>query len=194
MRLKKCKHCGIEFEAESTHKYLCDSCRAKAKQNSVYRERVCTVCGVSFLGAPAALYCLPCRTDVKRERDRRAKRAKRAGSSRKIGATDQCLICKADYTVRSGIQKYCSKCSAEAVKEKERNRKRKYAQENIEKIHQKKREMRAGSKVCTICGNPVMIATPTVTCSEDCARELRRQWQARGDKKRNRNGEIKHDI
>lgn len=70
-------------------------------------DRVCRTCGVSFRGGPRAWYCPDCRRERKKETDRKVKHN---GPTRPIGSTDLCENCGKEYTVDSGLQKYCPKC------------------------------------------------------------------------------------
>ena len=54
MRKKICKKCGKEFHTETGKhwSYMCPECRLESKRESVYRERICTICGEHFLDIP----------------------------------------------------------------------------------------------------------------------------------------------
>ena len=183
MRKKICKRCGKVFETPDGHneRALCPECSKQVKRESVYRERTCVICGAKFIGYPASKYCPTCAKSAERER---AKKYRRMGFSRSLGSIDHCVKCGAEYIVTSGLQKYCPNCSAEAVNEKTKARKIKYNHENRDKFDANKKEMKSEAYICVICGKPFDKKTATVTCSPECAKELKRRRQAESDLKR----------
>lgn len=180
MRLKKCKRCGATFESTSRDVYMCPSCAAEVKRESVVRARICRECGASFLGGPRAWYCPECRA----EREKAQKKAYKNCPVRPLGSIDICHRCGKEYTVKSGRQVYCPDCAENAVKEKVNAHKRQYMQANKEKFATHKEEMRSNGWVCVVCGKVFDKDTPTVTCSEECARKLRKLNQDNTDIKR----------
>lgn len=78
------------------------------------------------------------------------------------------------------------------MKETMRPRKVEYNRENREKINEHREKMMDGVKVCKICGNPIMDKSPTVTCSEECAKELKRRMQKSSDDKRRKRKREEH--
>lgn len=170
MRLKKCKKCGNIFEASSPGIYMCHSCSIEIKRDSVLRERTCKSCGNSFVGGPRAWYCPTCR----KERQNDLKRKRGGKTARPLGSIDICQICGNEYIVNSARQKYCPICADEAMKETVRIHKRQYMAENKEKMDPHKKEMRQNNWVCVICGNVFDKDNPTVTCSPECAKKLKK--------------------
>ena len=180
MRLKKCKRCGVTFESPSYDVYMCPSCAAEIRRESVVRTRICRECGSSFPGGPRAWYCPGCRA----ERKKAQKKAYNNRPARPLGSVDICQNCGQEYIVRSGRQIYCPNCADSAVKEKVNAHKRQYMQSNKEKFAPHKAEMRSNGWVCVVCGKVFDKDTPTVTCSEECAKKLKKINQDNADIKR----------
>lgn len=180
MRLKKCKRCGATFESTSRDVYMCPSCAAEIKSESVVRARICRECGASFLGGPRAWYCPECRA----ERKKVQRKAWKNKTVRPLGSIDICQNCGEKYIVKSGRQIYCPDCADDIVREKVNAHKRQYMQENKEKFAPYKAEMRSNGWVCVVCGKVFDKDTPTVTCSEECAKKLKKINQDNADIKR----------
>lgn len=183
MRLKLCKKCGKTFETETgrSDRYLCDDCYIQAKKDSVYRERVCQICGSHFMGYPRSMFCPDCSRERKRVQKKRYNNQK---SARPLGSKDCCEICGKEYVVKSGLQKYCPDCAETRVKENIRAHKRVYMAENSEKSKKIKAETRGKRYICPICGKEFEKHTSTATCSIECEKELRRIKQNESDIRR----------
>lgn len=183
MRKKICKNCGKEFLTETGKHfaYMCPECRLQIKRDSVYRERICVICGEHFLGYPASRFCPDCKAERKKEQKRRYNTSK---PSRHIGSVDTCQECGKEYIVNSGLQKYCPECSGKMASEKERARKRKYAEENKDIFRVRKKDTNGKRYVCAICGKEFQKTTARVTCSEECEKELLRIRHNKADIKR----------
>ena len=185
MRLKQCKKCGVSFASEKEGAYLCPVCAAEAKKDSVIQPRVCIDCGASFQGFPRSVRCPDCQKSVN---DARHKEYKRNGPARKLGSTDRCQICGAEYVVESGMQRYCKACSADALKANTQAHKREYNRiyygdaANVAK----KADNRRNNKVCVVCGNVFDDGRASVTCSPECARARKKYLQDKADIKRGR--------
>lgn len=173
MRAKKCKHCGTLFETDKQGAYLCPECALASRQASHYRERVCIDCGKPFMGYPASRRCEVCAAERKRQVDREYKKR---GPARPIGSTDICQKCGKPYIVSGGAQKYCKDCAEEAVRDKVRAAKQKYMAEYMtdDRIAAKEAN-RTNNKVCLICGAVFDDGQPSVTCSPECNRELKKR-------------------
>lgn len=186
MRQKKCKRCGVVFETDKWGAYMCPACALDIRRESVYRPRICTRCGIEYDGFPASKYCPDCRLEVQRERNRARRRT---GAARKIGSTDLCVKCGKPYIVNSGNQRFCADCAKVEVAENVRARKRDYnkAYYAIPKNFERRKAMCENNKVCVICGNVFDSDLPTVTCSPECAVELKRRRQKIADDKRRGN-------
>lgn len=184
MRLKRCKRCGKEFQAEATWIYLCPDCAAAAKRENVVRPRVCRACGEEFPGGPRAWYCPECRAERRRVRDLEYKRSGKP--ARAIGSIDICVRCGGTYTVASGRQMYCPNCAETAVREKVRPQKRDYWREHKDQYADRKREAAKNSKVCVVCGKSFSGRGSSVTCSDACAEQHRKAQQLTADIKRGR--------
>lgn len=186
-RIRRCKRCGKEFPAPSeTERTLCDGCRKIAKQESVIRDRTCTVCGAVFPGGPRAKYCPSCKIEKRRETNRRHKKT---GTARKLGSIQRCERCGAEYILDAGTQRYCKSCSAEAIRENRRPKKREY-QKDYDPDHAKRRGLKEGVRLCAICGEPIPRARAeagcVITCSDACDKIRRSRSQAEADVKRGR--------
>lgn len=181
MRQHICKKCGTIYDTDKPESYLCPACAQQSRVDSVYRQRICTVCGRPFVGTPRAKYCEVCRPQVIRERNAAHKKSK---TGRKLGSTDFCAACGKPYTVKSGLQKYCPECAQTQITSKSRARKRAYNAQHRDILTAYRKEMMDGLRVCVVCGNPFNSTLPTVTCSPECQKEQRRRRQAAADKKR----------
>lgn len=183
MRKKICKKCGKEFHTETGKhwSYMCPECRLESKRESVYRERICTICGEHFFGYPASRFCPTCEEKRAKEQKRRYNST---NPSRHIGSVDICQECGEEYIVLSGLQKYCPECSRKISVEKERSRKRKYAEKNKDLFQKRKNDTNGKRYICVICGKEFQKSTSRVTCSEECEKELLRFWQNKADIKR----------
>lgn len=177
--IRTCRRCGAVLSITGkSGKYLCDACRKQAKRETVYRERICTVCGASYLGAPAAKYCPECRLQIKRERD---KMHKRQGYARKLGSTDTCQQCGKPYTVASGTQRYCPDCT-DAAQQQNRSAKRKGYQQAHDPDRTTRRELHRDTRRCIVCGAVISgdrALTCANTCSAACAKERHRIMERR---------------
>ena len=168
---RKCKICGKIFDG-TPDANLCPDCRLAAQRENVYRPRTCTICGASFVGTPRALYCPTCRAEVKRQR---CIDHKRMGAARKLGSIDHCLRCGKEYTVTSGLQKYCRDCGPIAVREADREKSRAWNTAHKDITYQQKNELRRSERTCVICGAPITAKTCTVTCGREECRNARKK-------------------
>lgn len=171
--LRKCKKCGTEFESRPDASLSC----AEESIRSVIRPRVCQICGVTFPGYPGSKYCPECAEERKKIRYREYHARRRRGVTRKIGSTDVCAVCGAEYIVASGLQKYCPECAPVIMRENDRKKSREWNAANIDYDQQRQERQDAAASVsCPICGK---LYRPriggTLTCSEECATELRRR-------------------
>lgn len=183
MRLRSCKRCGKPYETDRPDTIFCPACSAASHKSAPVRTRVCRQCGVTFPGGPRAWYCPACRDERRREAD---KRRKRSGPSRPLGSVDICKRCGKEYPVEGSRQMYCKDCAEIAVTEKVRAHKRDYNEANRDALNDHKREVRVFRKVCVICGAVFDADTPTVTCSPECAKKLRKLRQDETDIRRGR--------
>lgn len=142
MRKEICQKCGEIFETLSKHKYFCPECTKAIKRDTVMRQRICAVCGQSFVGGPRALYCPSCRKTIYRERD---KMYHKNGPKRTLGGIDKCILCHKEYVITGPLQKYCPACAKGAVSATVNAHKREYAVERAE-YTELKRQRRAKQK------------------------------------------------
>lgn len=102
-------------------------------------------------------------------------------STRPLGSIDICKKCGKEYVVKAGLQVYCPECAENAVREKVNAHKRQYMIDNKDKYAPRRAEMRSNGWVCAVCGKVFDKDSPTVTCSEECAKKLKKIWQDRVD-------------
>lgn len=120
-----------------------------------------------------------------RERDRKIKQT---GPVRKLGSTDMCEVCGNTYTVTCGLQKYCPGCAKDAVRAIDRVQSLEYYHRNKEQINHVRNQRRRKTNVCVICGKEFLAnGKCTNTCSPECHAIIKKEWQRKADKKRNRN-------
>ena len=182
MRQHICKNCGKIYLTDKPDSTVCQACAAAIRKD-VSRRKVCAICGIEFIGYPRSKYCAQCKPAA--QRAARAK-CRKNGPTRPIGSTDLCENCGKPYTVAGGLQRYCPECAKTVVHENIKSAKRKHRAENAAAINAARAERRKDRRICAICGKPFSAATPTVTCSPECAEELKRQKQARADVRRGR--------
>ena len=179
----KCKNCGKIFFPNGREKYLCDDCAAESKRKSVVRERICKICGTSFMGYPRSFFCPEC---SKKRKKQQKKIYNQRNPERPLGSVDTCKLCGKQYIANSGMQKYCPECSKEQVQNNIRDHKRKYMAipKNKEKNNTLKSETRGKRYICAVCGNEFEKHTTEVTCSPECRKEYMRIKQNIADIKR----------
>lgn len=184
MRTRACKKCGKIFEKkDGSTAYLCPDCAKQAKRDSVIRERTCKLCGALFMGYPRSFYCPDCSAERKKEQKKIYNKRKPA---RPLGSLDVCEACGKEYVVKSGLQRYCPECSEIKVAEKIRSHKIEYREKNKERYEEAKRATQGKRYICKVCGKEFEKHTPTVTCSEECRKELLRRNRNRADINRGR--------
>lgn len=182
MRVRKCKNCDKVFEVQTGKGvYLCEDCARISRSNSVLRERICKICGAPFMGYPRSFFCPECSAERKKQQKKIYNQRKPA---RPLGSTDICEACGKPYIVNSGRQRYCPECAKEQVDKNIREYKREYMAKNADKSRKLKADTRGKRYICPICGREFEKHTPTVTCSPECERELRRRNQNRADIRR----------
>lgn len=181
---KRCRKCGVILSySQNNERTLCDTCREKARRESVIRPRTCVDCGTVFQGYPASKRCPSCSAERKRELDRAHRKR---GTMRPLGSTQICEVCGGEYILESGRQRYCKACSEEAVRQNRLAKKRIY-QAGYDPGHIKRRASRKGTRYCGICGKVIpeeRSMRGIITCSDACDRIRRRQHQTEADLKR----------
>lgn len=172
---KKCIVCGADTGSISAN--YCKACRDKNIKDNAIRDRVCTICGVTFKGWTAAKYCPDCQKTMRNKYSREAKQRQAAGTARKIGSTDICVVCGKPYTVSSGIQKYCPACKqaaydlADAQSSKEW-RDKNGGNEMPRKYRQTMKNRRTETKICVVCGKEFETHKKhIITCSPECSKK-----------------------
>lgn len=182
MRQHICKRCGKIYLTAKQDSTACPDCAVEICKD-VFSVKVCAMCGKEFVGYPRSKYCAQCRPIARRDADRRHKKN---GTSRPIGSTDYCVSCGQPYIVNSGRQRYCPDCAKTVVPQNVKAAKRDFHAKNKDAINAARAERRKDRRICAICGKPFSANTPTVTCSPECAADLKRQKQAIADVKRGR--------
>lgn len=155
---------------------------------SIFDNRVCRACGITFSGGPRAWYCPSCREERRRERERLHKQK---GSNRPLGSTDYCVACGKPYIVNGGLQKYCPKCAPKEVAKIDRKQSLEYYGKNKEQINPKRyaeRAMDLSELTCAVCGKKFSGHKNQKVCGEKC-REKYIKIQAR-EYERNAPGKI----
>lgn len=179
-KVKICKQCGATFIG-GEYAQFCKTCRNKMAV--VVKERTCIMCGRVFQGGPNAQYCAACK--IIRRRDLDARRLAKGKPDRKLGSTDNCMICGKEYIVNAGNQKYCPDCAYEALRAADRPKSRQWNADHKETYYRAKNEKRRSNRFCVICGAPIIAKTATITCDNPaCKLERARQQQRAGDAKR----------
>lgn len=182
MRQRICKQCGKIYRTSKPDSTVCPACAVEIRKD-VSRVRTCAMCGKEFAGYPRSKYCAQCKPIAQREAD---KRRRANGTARPIGSTDLCASCGKPYIVAGSRQRYCPDCAKIVVPQNIKAAKREARAQNANAINAARAERRKDRRICAICGKPFSANTATVTCSQECAAELKRQRQARADVKRGR--------
>lgn len=186
-----CKQCGKELPKGRT-RYCSDACagaaKASRKRVNSGRERgnqqmmwhtTCISCGAEIYRPIKCVRCKDCQDAYDRRMDAEIKST---GPRRPLGSIDLCQRCGAEYTVESGMQKYCKACSAVATRDSIRAHKRAYAAarradpEQGEAIRQAKRIV-PQKRVCRRCGKAFEARTRADYCSDACRMEANREYQ-----------------
>jgi predicted nucleic acid-binding Zn ribbon protein len=140
---KQCAYCGKEFRTYTKLKKYCSTkcyydVKTKARKDkqdkTIDKKKTrCRVCSKEFI--PNGLRTKTCSTDCSKEYARRAKRAyynlnkQEINSKRRkniIGSTRTC-VCGKKFTVKAGVQKYCSqqcKIIANGLEPREKDRRK----------------------------------------------------------------------
>lgn len=177
--MRACQACGEPFYGSKDHFY-CPSCAKEKKLDTVIKIRTCQDCNVDFYGGPRAKRCPGCAQKAQKEINRLHKKK---GPKRPLGSTDKCQRCSGEYIVKSGRQKYCSKCQREASLEWQREHKRGYDKASGQNV--KKRERRNQTeKICVYCLKTFVSNRSTNVCSDYCREEQKKITQCKADMKR----------
>jgi predicted DNA-binding transcriptional regulator AlpA len=142
------------------------------------QDRTCRECGCSFEGGPRAYYCQTCREERRRRQNTEGKAKARKGLTRKLGSIDTCQRCKNEYTVNSGLQRFCPDCQPQHTLEYDRETSLPFYHEHKERINPVRNERRrVGERNCDWCGNPYNQVNSQLTCSDECKRQLKnKKW------------------
>lgn len=178
--------CGKSFNGVRDQFY-CPDC-VKALKSNVIRTRTCKMCGKQFEGGPRAMYCSECKPF--RRRELAHIRRQNGGTKRPIGSIDTCHWCGAEYSITSGLQKYCStQCQQEALLQWQKEHKKGYHEESGQ--YEKKLERRKNSlKICKYCGRHFHNNTTSSLCSDYCREKQAQISQCKGDLKREQHRNI----
>ena len=102
--------------------------------STTLRPRTCKECGVTFEGGPRAWYCPRCRAERQAQQNREYKQRKQMGNTRKIGQKYPCEICGKMYVLSSGLQRYCTDCAKEHLKEVDNKQSREWNKSHPEQM------------------------------------------------------------
>lgn len=183
---RACTQCGKKFEAVKQQRQ-CPECReANRRKASGLHPRVCVVCGVTFDGGPRASYCPECRSERKKQTKASYQARKAMGNVRAIGSTDVCVKCGNQYSVESGLQKYCKACAPDAIATKRRELGRKWSAKFRAENPDYKKDLIKNSSVCPICGKVYTRTTYQWYCSPECAETAKRRSQQKSEENRKR--------
>lgn len=171
-RVRRCKGCGVEFAATPTQ-YYCASCRKEIHRRELIKERVCVECGCRFEGGPNAPRCPVCRKRYAKRMIAEYDRRWRAGKTRKIGGTANCLLCGKPYKIENGNQKYCPECKGKSALAK----KNEYSKAHAKKNRAARDVRREGTDVCYWCGKSYTKEKHTFACSDECAEMLKKYFR-----------------
>lgn len=182
--LTVCLDCGRQFFGNAD-KQRCPECTELRRKN-VVRERICQDCGKNFMGGPRARRCPACREIAKKET---WKRYHRNGARRTLGSIDKCARCGKEYVVKSGRQKYCPECAAQAVIELQREYKTDY--NRASGFYASRAERHSNfKKICSYCGRLFETDSSSPVCSDYCREQQKKLRQAKADLKRGRRKSI----
>ena len=202
---KTCMICGKPLPAHRW-KYCSDSCANEAsrhlsrisykKQERKYpqwiTEHTCIDCGNVFVGSIKSKRCPSCQADRDRENNRAHKQRARAGMTRKIGSTDICETCGAEYIVNSGLQRYCPSCAESSTRKnisahkKVWNYERYLSTPEKREIHNaQKRRTEPVTHICPICGKEFVVSkTARKYCTPECREHALKEYQSAYDQGR----------
>jgi predicted nucleic acid-binding Zn ribbon protein len=143
--------------------------------------KVCTICGVKYIGNGSSLYCPLCRVEKKKEYMRRWRERSRAGKAVILGETKgRCEVCGQEFVYSAGGQKYCSDCAEEAYRKNQREKARGWIYRAVEKYGEQYREDRNASyrspnTKCRLCGANLPEEQFNFDYCDEC-RSLRRRY------------------
>jgi hypothetical protein len=142
------------------------------------QDRTCRECSCSFKGGPRAYYCPSYREDRKKQATREYNARKRKGQVRHIGSIDTCERCKKDYTVESGLQRFCPECKPIHTLEYDRETALPFYHENKDRINPVRNDRRrVGERNCDFCGKSYIQTDRQLTCNDECKRQLKnKKW------------------
>lgn len=176
------RYCSTECRLEAGKRYIRKSTGIKRK-GAIYTLKTCPDCGAEVMLHGSAYRCPTCQYAVDRQRARESQARYKAGKTRRIGSIDICSVCGKEYTVESGMQKYCPDCREEAALEA----RRKYARERAKKIQEdpEKKEKRnearrhlmpAHRETCKQCGKDFFTDAYEMYCSQECKDAARNEY------------------
>lgn len=165
--LRECMTCGKPFYGSHDHFY-CPICAEDRKINKPPLAKICKDCGVEFIGYSNERRCPRCVEAALQESYRRY--WDKGGTQRPMGSTDKCVLCGKEYTVRNGLQKYCSdECRSMAYVPKRKEHKKIYYRTSVRAAEFKQRRKQV-TNICVYCLQPFKkcIGSPTNVCSDYC--------------------------
>lgn len=155
------------------------------------KQCICKTCGRSFLGGPRAWYCQDCRTERKKEANKKHKTKKKLGATRLLGSVDKCIYCKKEYIVEGGNQVMCPDCKPDQYAEHDRQTSIDFYRENKDSINPERNTRRrikrsqSRTKNCAWCGKEFESINGAKTCSAECKRlRINKRWVDNNRKKR----------
>lgn len=155
---------------------------------AIYDNRICRTCGCSISGGPRAWYCPSCRQERQRASDAEYKRRVAAGTTRKLGNYDKCVVCGKEYIINGGNQKYCRDCAPPAYAETDRVLSLDYYHNNSEDINASRNPRRrvppeGNPRECTICGATFTTRSRATICgAPECRKKRHKEYESRCQK------------
>ena len=191
-----CAVCG-EALPPRRHRYCSADCAASARRNraaseykpigkpSLYREKQCPDCGITFVGHIKSRRCPSCQHAANKIHDAEHKRRAAKGQTRKLGSTDSCILCGKPYTVMAGQQKYCEACAPVANRKWHADKAREYYSIPENAYRKKQSRKRAPQQyTCQVCGGTFVSGSFCLTCSTECRRLHQTAYMAVYDNRR----------
>lgn len=194
MRIEKtCVVCGAPLPPRR-QRYCSEACslafeRRRAKDEykptgrpSLYRDKICPDCGVSFVGHIKTKRCKSCQAEADRKHDRECKQRAALGKVRRLGSIDLCEICGKPYTVNGGKQRYCSTCAPIANRKIHNDFNRAYYSYPANAARKSASRLRDPmSYTCEVCGATFSSRAFSLTCSADCRAIHRKAYMSAYD-------------
>jgi len=142
------------------------------------RECTCLTCGAIFNGGPRAYYCPTCRVERQKEAVKQYRQRKKLGNHRPLGSIDRCEKCGNEFTVSSGLQKFCPNCAPIHAIEYDRETSITFYHDNKDNINPKRNERRRiPARKCKWCGKEFIANSRRLYCCNRCKQNAENKKQ-----------------